>query len=137
MIRIMLQQSLTRIAATPLACVLDGVVRARQVRITASALLALSLAPTYVSAADLITDGSTVRIRSMAIEAGWHTGRVKRDERRCSMIQLDRPTEHGYTMIALMVVEALQLGHIGQWTAISPKQAIASEPAHCLIEGTD
>ena len=133
----MLQQSLTRIAATPLARVLDGVVRARGVRITAAAVLALSLAPTHVSGADLITDGSTVRIRSTAIEAGWHTGRVKRDERRCSMIQLDRPTEHGYTMIALMVVEALQLGRIGQWTAISPKQALASEPAHCQIEGTD
>ena len=53
------------------------------------------------------------------------------------MIQLDRPTEHGYTLLALMVVEALQLGQTGQWTAINAKLAIALEPAHCLAEGSD
>jgi hypothetical protein len=99
--------------------------------------VALAMLPVRASAADAIADGSTVRIRSNSIEAGWHTGRIKRDDRRCSMVQLDRPTEHGYTLLALMVVDALQLGTTGQWTAISAKQAIASEPAHCLVEGAD
>lgn len=88
-------------------------------------------------ASDPIADGSTVRIRSNSIEAGWHTGRIKRDTRRCSMVQLDRPTEHGYTLLALMVVDALQLGRTGEWTAIDAKRAIAAEPAHCLVEGSD
>jgi len=92
---------------------------------------------TTLAKADTIADGSTVRFRSNSIEAGWHTGRIKRDSRHCSMIQLDRPTEHGYTMVALLVVDALQLGRIGQWTAIDARRAIASEPSHCLIEGSD
>jgi hypothetical protein len=99
--------------------------------------LGIALLPLPGNTADAITDGSTVRIRSNSIEAGWHTGRIKRDDRRCSMVQLDRPTEHGYTLLALMVVDALQLGSTGHWTAISAKQVIASEPAHCLVEGSD
>jgi len=108
----------------PLANVLIGVA------------LALSALPFGAHAADL-ADGVTVRVRSAAIEAGWHTGRIKRDARRCSMVQLDRPTEHGYTLIALMTVDALQLGRIGEWTAIDARRAIESEPAHCLVDGAD
>lgn len=89
------------------------------------------------SAAETLTEGATVRVRSAAIEAGWHTGRITRDGRSCSMVQLDRPTEHGYTLVALMAVDALQLGQIGAWTAIDARRAIASEPAHCLAEGAD
>lgn len=133
----MLKQSLIQPTATRSARVVGALESARGALLTAVAALTLSFAPTQASAADLITDGSTVRIRSTAIEAGWHTGRITRDGRRCSMVQLDRPTEHGYTMVALMVVEALQLGRTGQWTAISPKQVIASEPAHCLVDGAD
>jgi hypothetical protein len=133
----MLKRSPTQPTATRSARVLDACESARGALLTAAAALALGLASTQASGADLITDGSTVRIRSTAIEAGWHTGRIKRDGRRCSMVQLDRPTEHGYTIVALMVVEALQLGRTGQWTAINPKQAIASEPAHCLVNGSD
>jgi hypothetical protein len=103
----------------------------------ACAAIALGMLPLQANAIETIADGSTVRIRSNSIEAGWHTGKLKRDERRCSMVQLDRPTEHGYTLLALMVVDALQLGKIGQWTAIDAKRAIASEPAHCLVEGSD
>jgi hypothetical protein len=133
----MLQPSLTRLADNKFARVLDLSIALRSVRLTAALAVALCFAPPHARAADLISDGSTVRIRSAAIEAGWHTGRVKRDGRHCSMIQLDRPTQHGYTTVALMAIEALQLGRTGQWTAISPKQAIASEPAHCLVEGAD
>jgi len=89
------------------------------------------------AAADTLVEGTTVRIRSNSIEAGWHMGKIKHDSRRCSMVQLDRPTEHGYTLLALMVVDALQLGRTGEWTAIDAKRAIASEPAHCLVEGSD
>jgi len=105
--------------------------------IAASVVLALGVLPAHASAAEGIAEGSTVRIRSNSIEAGWHTGRIKRDGRRCAMVQLDRPTEHGYTLLALMVVDALQLGTTGQWTAINAKAAIASEPGHCLLEGAD
>jgi len=84
-----------------------------------------------------LVEGATVRIRSASIEAGWHTGRIKRDDRRCSMVQLDRPTQHGYTLLALPVVDALQLGQTGAWTAIDARRAIAAEPPHCLVEGTD
>ena len=122
---------------TPLARVLGATSTARAARFAAAFAIASSFAPVYANAADLMTDGAMVRIRSAAIEAGWHTGRVKRDARDCSMIQLDRPTQHGYTMVALIVVEALQLGRTGQWTAVNPRQAIASQPAHCLVEGAD
>lgn len=106
----------------------------KQVVVTVT--VALGLLPLQADA-DSIEDGATVRIRSNAIESGWHTGRITRDSRDCSMVKLDRPTEHGYTLLALMVVDALQLGHTGQWTAINAKMAIASEPAHCLVEGSD
>jgi hypothetical protein len=101
------------------------------------AVVALGMVSPTLHATDTIADGVTVRIRSNSIESGWHRGRIKRDSRRCSMVQLDRPTEHGYTMLALMVVDALQLGNTGQWTAVNARQAIASEPAHCLVEGSD
>jgi hypothetical protein len=110
--------------------------RSRGALITCFAVT-FGMLPLQASAVETIADGSTVRIRSGSIEAGWHTGRIKRDNRRCSMVQLDRPTEHGYTLLALMVVDALQLGRTGQWTAIDAKRAIASEPAHCLTEGSD
>ena len=106
-------------------------------QVVAALTVALSLLPPGAGADDVIEDGMTVRIRSNSIESGWHTGRITRDSRHCSMIQLDRPTEHGYTLLALMVVEALQLGQTGQWTAINAKLAIALEPAHCLAEGSD
>lgn len=96
---------------------------------------ALTLLPHDARAAEPLKDGSTVRIRSNAIEAGWHTGTIKRDGRQCWMVRLDRPTEHGYTLLALMIVDALQLGRTGEWTAIDAKRAIAAEPAHCLAEG--
>jgi len=108
--------------------------------LTTASIAMLGLAASLLAApvlADTIADGSTVRFRSNSIESGWHTGRIKRDSRHCSMIQLDRPTEHGYTLVALMVVDALQLGRTGQWTAIDARRAIAAEPSHCLIEGSD
>jgi len=110
---------------------------ARAIALPVLASLGLSLLTIDAKAADALAEGSTVRIRSNSIEAGWHTGRIKRDDRRCWMVQLDRPTEHGYTLLALPVVDALQLGKTGAWTAIDAKRAIASEPAHCLVEGAD
>ena len=105
-------------------------------KVVAALTVALGILPVQAGA-DAIEDGVTVRIRSNSIESGWHTGRITRDSRHCSMVQLDRPTEHGYTLLALMVVDALQLGYTGRWTAINAKLAIASEPVHCLVEGSD
>jgi hypothetical protein len=106
--------------------------RARTNPLLALTLLVASTLPLEVSA-DALVDGVTVRIRSAAIEAGWHTGRIKRDGRSCSIVQLDRPTGRGHTL-ALAVVDALQLGQIGAWTAIDARRALASEPAHCLVD---
>src|SRR5690606_27726002 len=111
--------------------------RPRVDALIAVAVLALSAWPTGSRADDAIVDGTTVRIRSAAIEPGWHSGRIKRDGRRCSMVELDRPTGHGYTLLSLSIVDALQLGRIGAWTAIDARRAIASEPAHCLVDGAD
>lgn len=103
--------------------------------LTAAALVAW---PAGAGADDVaLAEGATVRIRSASIPAGWHTGRIKRDDRRCSMVQLDRPTQHGRTLLALQVVDALQLGQTGAWTAIDARRAIAAEPPHCLAEHTN
>jgi hypothetical protein len=99
--------------------------------------LALGILPFQARGAETITDGTTVRIRSTSIESGWHTGRIQRDGRSCSVVRLDRPTQHGYTSIALPVVDALQLGQTGAWTAVNTRRAIASEPAHCLADAAD
>jgi hypothetical protein len=99
------------------------------------AAITLGMLPLAARAADPLVDGATVRVRSAAIEAGWHTGRITRDDRRCSLVQLDRPTGHGHTSIPLVVVNALQLGRTGDWTAIDARRARASEPAHCLVDG--
>lgn len=99
------------------------------------AALALGLPP-WAAGATTLSDGSKVRIRSNSIDAGWHSGRVTRDDRECWMVLLDRPTSAGYTMLALLVIDALQLGRTGEWTAIDAKRAIAAEPAHCLVPGS-
>jgi hypothetical protein len=102
------------------------------------ALIGIGLAamPAPVRAID-IADGTSVRIRSNSIEAGWHTGRIKRDGRSCWTVQLDRPTDRGYTQVSLTVVDALQLGRVGAWTAINARHALASAPQHCLVQGSD
>jgi hypothetical protein len=96
----------------------------------------LSAMPLTARAADL-ADGTSVRIRSSWIEAGWHTGRIKRDDRSCWTVQLDRPTGGGYTLVALTIVDALQLGRTGAWTAVDAKQALAAAPSHCFVPGSD
>lgn len=98
------------------------------------AAITLGMSPLAAGAAEPIFDGATVRVRSAAIEAGWHTGRITRDDRRCSIVELDRPTGHGHRSIALTVVDALQLGRTGDWTAIDARRVRASEPTHCLVD---
>lgn len=109
----------------------------RVVPSVAASILALFLIAPQAHGVETLADGVTVRIRSAAIESGWHTGRIKRDARLCSTVQLDRPTERGRTSLALLAVDALQLGRIGSWTAVSARHAIASEPAHCLAAAAD
>lgn len=134
----MLQHLLAGIAALAFTRWLErkSVPRTRRALI-AYVAIALGMLPMHAGAAEPIADGATVRIRSNSIEAGWHMGRITRDSRHCSMIQLDHPTQHGYTLLALMVVDALQLGRTGEWTAVNAKQALASEPAHCLADAAD
>jgi hypothetical protein len=110
--------------------------RQRSISIIASIVIALAAIPATVRATD-IEDGTTVRIRSSWIDAGWHTGRIKRDGRNCWTVQLDRPTDHGYSHVSLTVVDALQLGRTGAWTAINARQTLATTPQHCFAEGSD
>lgn len=121
---------------------LDRLIKDRPRRDRAFALMAvgailLSGLPLVTRAAETLPDGVTVRVRSGLIESGWHVGRITRDRRLCSVVELERPTEHGYTSVALSVVDALQLGRTGAWTAINARRAIAAEPAHCLNAGSD
>jgi hypothetical protein len=111
--------------------------RPSMARLVAVTMIVLSALPLQARAAETFSDGTTVRIRSSSIEAGWHTGRIKRDDRSCWTVELDSPTEHGYTQLALTIVDALQLGRTGAWTAINAKSALASAPPHCLAEGAD
>jgi hypothetical protein len=116
--------------------------RSRRTSSASTALIALSAIvlsslPLQARAAETFSDGTTVRIRSSSIEAGWHTGRIKRDGRSCWTVQLDSPTGDGYTQLALTIVDALQLGRTGAWTAVNAKNALASAPSYCLAEGSD
>ena len=121
---------------------MDRLINDRPRRDRALALIAVSLIfmsglPLAAKATETLAEGATVRVRSGSIESGWHLGRLKRDQRRCSVIELERPTEHGYRSVALSVVDALQLGRTGAWTAIDARRAIAAEPPHCLAAGSD
>jgi hypothetical protein len=84
-----------------------------------------------------LSDGMAVRIASSSIEAGWFEGHVHRDARGCWMVHLDQPTKDHYTMLALMTVTRLEIGHDGQWIPVDTPAAIKAQPAVCLEEGSD
>ena len=107
---------------------------------TRTVLCAGSLAlllPGATLAAGAIADGTLVRIASNSIEPGWFQGKVKRDPRGCWMVHLDKATKDQYTMLALMVVDRLEVGRAGVWTAIDLPPVIKAQPPHCLEEGSD
>lgn len=98
---------------------------------------ALALFPSAVPAQTSLRDGAVVRIQSSSIESGWHTGRLHLDERRCWMVKLDKATEQDYTMLALLVVDQLQIGNAGSWTPVGVQPALNASPAECREYGAD
>jgi hypothetical protein len=99
------------------------------------------LLPLAAFAAGPLTDGARVRVASSSIEPGWFTGKVRIDERGCWMVHLDKATKDRYTLLALLVVNRLEVATSGSqpqsWTPIDPRPLIEAQPKQCLEEGAD
>lgn len=78
-----------------------------------------------------IGNGAVVRIQSASIEGGWHQGRMHLDAQKCWMVKLDTPTRDHYTMLALIVVNQLQMSNGGSWTPVGLKPVLQAQPAIC------
>jgi hypothetical protein len=99
------------------------------------------LLPLSALAAGPLTDGAQVRVASSSIEPGWFTGKVRIDERGCWMVHLDNATKDHYTLLALMVVNRLEVAATGSpsasWTPIDLRTVVKAQPKQCLEEGSD
>ena len=92
-------------------------------RVLVALTAALGMLPMHVGA-DTIEDGATVRIRSNSIESGWHTGRIMRDSRHCSMVQPSasraQPSwrdTHRSAWLSVCASSCISLGWVGLGTA--------------------
>lgn len=94
------------------------------------------LLPSIVFAGPL-ADSAPLRITSSSIESGWFTGKARLDDSGCWMIHLDKPSKDGYTMLALMLVDRLELSKSSAWTPIDLPAAIKAQPKVCLEDGAD
>ena len=100
--------------------------------------IALALAaPLQVQAADAFTDGAVVRVQSSSIEQGWLTGRIRLDQNKCWMVHLDKATKDHYTMLALLVIDRLEVSHGAQWAPVAAKPTLQASPAACREYGAD
>ena len=81
--------------------------------------------------------GTPVRIEGKGIEAGWHEGSITVTGEGCTMVTLKKPTQDGYTMIALIATARVQRLQNGAWTDVSMPELLAGEPKPCLEEGSD
>jgi len=104
---------------------------------TTFALSLLWLVSATASAAGPLSDGAAVRITSNSIESGWFTGKVRIDQRGCWMVHLDKATKDHYTLLALMVVNRLEISRAGSWTPIELAPVVKAQPKECLEEGAD
>jgi hypothetical protein len=84
-----------------------------------------------------IGSGSVVRVSSPGLEPGWFRGHLVLDARRCWMVQLDRATRDGYTMLALSFVAAVEVANGSGWTPVALQPVIDAQPAECLEQGAD
>jgi hypothetical protein len=84
-----------------------------------------------------LAQGTVVRVASGSIESGWHRGHMVLDSRRCWMVQLDKPTRDGYTMLALSFVAAVQTANGSGWSPLALGPVVKAQPAECLEEGAD
>jgi hypothetical protein len=81
--------------------------------------------------------GIVVRVAAGSVEPGWHQGRMVLDARKCWMVQLDRPTRHGYTMLALSFVDAAEIPSSTGWSPLALERVVRDQPTKCLEEGSD
>ncbi|MGH8176328.1 MAG: hypothetical protein ACREV5_08720 [Steroidobacter sp.] len=100
-------------------------------------IFALGLTPTPAVAAGPLENGAVVRVSSGSIEAGWHRGRAVLDQRNCWMVKLDKPTQGGYTMLALSFVSSVEVDRSGAWAPLALQSLIKTQPEQCLEEGSD
>ena len=88
-----------------------------------------------------LAHGTIVRVASGSVESGWHRGRMVLDARKCWMVQLDKATREGYTMLALSFVDAVEVAHASSqgsgWSPVPLRPVIEAQPAECLEEGSD
>jgi hypothetical protein len=102
-----------------------------------SIALAMGIPPQQAMAATPLTNGATVRVTSQSIDAGWHKGRMHLDAKKCWMVQLDKATQDGYTMIALIGVAELQVAQSETWAAADVKTVIKTQPSVCMEYDAD
>jgi hypothetical protein len=100
-------------------------------------LLGLGFVSVGALAAESLAADAVIRVSSDAVEHGWHQGRAVLDARKCWMVQLDRPTQDGHTMLALSFVKSIEVQRSGAWSPLALQTVIANQPKQCLEEGTD
>lgn len=110
--------------------------RRKQLALAWCSIALLVVVPIAVFAAPL-PEGTRVRIESEYIESGWHVGTLRRAQDRCWMVQLEKATESGYTLLSLTTAKRMQIAHNGQWQDASPEDNLADQPRACLEEGAD
>jgi hypothetical protein len=84
-----------------------------------------------------VPDGTRVRIESAYLDAGWLEGRVGPSPGGCRMVFLDKPTEGGYTSVALMTLKRLERKHGSEWRDVTVHSLLDREPSHCLEAAAD
>ncbi|HMN45301.1 MAG TPA: hypothetical protein PKE27_12030 [Povalibacter sp.] len=101
------------------------------------AVLAGCLLPLASPAAGPVGNDTVVRIQSASIEGGWHQGRLQLDAQKCWMVKLDKPTRDHYTMLALIVVNQLQVSNGGGWSPVGLKPVLQAQPEVCREYAND
>ena len=84
-----------------------------------------------------VADGSAVRVESAYLESGWLQGRLGPSPSGCRMVFLDKPTEGGYTSVALMTLKRLQRKDGAAWQEVAVQALLDREPTHCLEAAAD
>lgn len=110
----------------------DGRMKARSIAFALAATLSGTAA-----FAGALPKGAPVRIEGIGIESGWHAGKVAINSEGCTMVQLDKATKQGYTMVSLMGTARLERLQSGAWVEQGIKGLRAQEPKPCLVDGSD
>ena len=100
-------------------------------------VLATLLLAASATAAPSLKNGTPVRIQASSIEGGWHTGRMHLDAQKCWMVKLDKPTRDHYTMLALIVVQQMELSAQGAWMPVGLQPVLKAQPEVCREYAND